>query len=57
MQYRYQAQTCDDKITDTHVKWLVHASAQLRCKIQWNLGYTCKSELKNLDVEQRGTYK
>jgi len=26
-------------------------------QIQWNLGYTSKSGLKNLDVELRGTYK
>jgi len=25
--------------------------------IQWNLGYTSKTGLKNLDVELRGTYK
>ena len=26
-------------------------------KIQWNLGYTSESGLKNLDVELRGTHK
>jgi len=25
--------------------------------LQWNLGYTAKSGLKNLDIELRGTYR
>jgi len=30
---------------------------QLNSSIQWNLGYTSKSGLKNLDLGLRGTYK
>jgi len=40
-----------------HHTWDTKAGDYTDNPIQWNLGYTSRSGLKNLDVELRGTYK
>ena len=54
---RHAELVCWDSVSVQETVYYLLITRTCIIRVQWNLGYTSKLGLKNLDVKLRGTYK